>query len=47
MKVLAGTTLLLIGSNVFHIRFRWDFAWAFLCLLGAVFFAFRGGIDAP
>ena len=25
-------------------RFRWDFVWAGLCLLGAVFFAFRGGI---
>ena len=35
-----------VASRLFHIRFRWDFAWAFLCLLGAVFFAFRGGIDA-
>lgn len=25
---------------------RWDFLWAALCLCGAVFFAFRGGVQA-
>ena len=31
---------------IFGLRFRWDFVWAALCLVGAVFFAFRGGIGA-
>ena len=36
-----------VASRLFHLRFRWDYVWAFACLLGAVFFAFRGGFDAP
>ena len=29
-----------------NVKFRTDFVWAGLCLVGAVFFAFRGGLGA-
>jgi len=32
-----------IAMRVFHARFSWDLAWAGVCLVGAEFFAFRGG----
>jgi len=28
-------------------RLRWDFLWAGLCMCGAVYFVFRGGMGAP
>lgn len=35
-----------IAVRLFDVRFRWDFVWAGVCLVGAVFFAFRGGLGA-
>jgi uncharacterized protein (DUF486 family) len=35
-----------VAASLFHLRWRWDFAWAGLCLIGAVFFAFRGGLGS-
>ena len=37
------TLMVFVPFAVFYMResFRWDFAWAGLCLLGAVFFIFR------
>ncbi len=35
-----------VAMRLFHVRFRWDFARAGLCLVGAVFFAFRGGFGS-
>jgi uncharacterized protein (DUF486 family) len=45
-EVVSLAVFLPVTSRLFTIRFRWDFVWAALCLLGAVFFAFRGGFDA-
>jgi uncharacterized protein (DUF486 family) len=33
-----------IAMTLFKIHWRLDFLWAALCLVGAVFFAFRGGL---
>jgi uncharacterized protein (DUF486 family) len=35
-----------VVGRLFEIRWRWDFLWAGVCLLGAVYFAFRGGLEA-
>ena len=35
-----------IAMRLFDVRFRWDFVWAALCLVGAVYFAFRGGLGS-
>jgi uncharacterized protein (DUF486 family) len=35
-----------IAMALFKIHWRWDFLWAAVCLMGAVFFAFRGGLGA-
>jgi uncharacterized protein (DUF486 family) len=47
MSVLLQTTLLLVGSNLFMTYYMRapvdrDFFFAGLCLVGAVYFAFRG-----
>jgi uncharacterized protein (DUF486 family) len=39
MAPVATTVVLLIASNIF--KYNRNFAWAGLCLLGAVFFLFR------
>ncbi len=48
LKVLQEVISLLvfvpIAARLFELRFRWDFVWAAVCLVGAVFFAFRGGL---
>lgn len=45
-EVISLAVFVPVTSSLFDVRFRWDFVWAGLCLLGAVFFAFRGGLDA-
>lgn len=44
-EVVSLTVFVPIAMRMFEIRFRWDFLWAALCLVGAVFFVFRGGFD--
>ena len=46
-EVISLTVFVPIAIRLFQVRFRWDYLWAALCLVGAVFFAFRGGLDAP
>jgi uncharacterized protein (DUF486 family) len=45
-EVISLAVFVPIAMRLFDIRFRWDFVWAGVCLLGAVFFVFRGGFDA-
>jgi len=45
-EAISLTVFVPIIARLFAVRFRWDFLWAALCLLGAVFFAFRSGFDA-
>ena len=45
-EVISLTVFVPIVAVKFGVRFRWDFAWAALCLIGAVFFAFRGGLGS-
>jgi uncharacterized protein len=40
------TVFVPIAMALFNIRSRWDFLWAGVCLIGAVYFAFRGGLGA-
>jgi uncharacterized protein (DUF486 family) len=44
-EVISLAVFVPVTGRLFHLRFRWDFVWAGFCLLGAVFFAFRGGFD--
>ncbi len=44
-EVVSLTVFVPVAMRLFEIRFRWDFLWAALCLVGAVFFVFRGGFD--
>ncbi len=46
-EVISLAVFVPIAIRLFQVRFRWDYLWAALCLVGAVFFAFRGGLDAP
>lgn len=41
------TLLVFVPFALFYMKqpLRWDFLWASLCLLGAVYFMFRGGAD--
>lgn len=41
------TLAIFVPFALFYMRqpLRWDFLWAGLCLLGAVYFTFRGGYD--
>jgi uncharacterized protein (DUF486 family) len=43
-EVITLVVFVPIAMRLFHVRFRTDFVWAGLCLVGAVFFAFRGGL---
>jgi uncharacterized protein (DUF486 family) len=43
-EVVSLTVFVPIIGRLFRVEFRWDFVWAGLCLLGAVFFAFRSGL---
>jgi uncharacterized protein (DUF486 family) len=45
-EAISLTVFVPVAAILFQIRFRWDFVWAGLCLMAAVFFAFRGGLDA-
>ena len=45
-EVISLVVFVPIVAVIFGVRFRWDFVWAALCLLGAVFFAFRGGLGS-
>jgi hypothetical protein len=42
-EVISLVVFVPVAGRLFRIQWRWDFAWAGLCLLGAVYFAFRGG----
>jgi uncharacterized protein (DUF486 family) len=44
-EVISLAVFIPVASRLFTIKFRWDFVWAGLCILGAVYFAFRGGFD--
>lgn len=46
-EVVSLAVFVPVASSLFDVRFRWDFVWAGMCLLGAVFFAFRGGLEVP
>lgn len=43
-EVVSLTVFLPVAGRLFHVEFRWDFVWAALCLVGAVYFVFRGGL---
>jgi len=43
-EAISLTVFVPVAALLFDVRFRWDFVWAGLCLVGAVFFAFRGGL---
>jgi uncharacterized protein (DUF486 family) len=45
-EVISLAVFVPVVAVLFSVRFRWDFVWAAFCLVGAVFFAFRGGIGA-
>jgi uncharacterized protein (DUF486 family) len=45
-EVISLVVFVPVTAQLFSIRFRWDFAWAGMCLLGAVYFAFRGGLGS-
>jgi uncharacterized protein len=42
LSVFVPVALLLLKEPL-----RWDYVWAALCVVGAVFFIFRGELDAP
>jgi len=44
-EAISLTVFVPIIAWLFSVRFRWDFLWAALCIVGAVFFAFRAGFD--
>ena len=44
-EVISLTVFVPVIAVLFGTKFRRDFLWSALCLLGAVFFAFRGGFD--
>ena len=44
-EVISLAVFLPVAGRLFEIRFRWDFVWAGLCLVGAVYFVFRSGFD--
>jgi uncharacterized protein (DUF486 family) len=44
-EVISLVVFVPVASQLFNLRFRWDYVWAFVCLLGAVFFTFRGGFE--
>jgi len=46
-EAISLTVFVPIIARLFAVKFRWDFLWAALCLLGAVFFAFRAGFEGP
>ncbi len=43
------TLSVFIPFAIFYMKeqVRWDFLWAALCLCGAVYFMFRGGVGTP
>jgi uncharacterized protein (DUF486 family) len=43
-EVVSLAVFLPVVGRLFEVKFRWDYAWAGLCLVGAVYFAFRGGL---
>ncbi len=43
-EAITLTVFVPIAIVLFQVRWRWDFLWAGLCLMGAVYFAFRGGL---
>jgi uncharacterized protein (DUF486 family) len=44
-EAISLTVFVPIAFRLFNVKLRLDFLWAALCILGAVFFAFRGGLD--
>ena len=40
-EVISLAVFVPVVAIIFGVRFRWDFVWAGLCLLGAVYFIFR------
>lgn len=45
-EAISLTVFVPIAVAMFGVRFRMDFVWAGLCLVGAVYFAFRGGLGS-
>lgn len=45
-EAISLTVFVPIALRLFQIKFRLDFVWAGLCIVAAVFFVFRGGIDS-
>ena len=46
-EVITLVVFVPVAMRLFNnVKFRTDFVWAGLCLVGAVFFAFRGGLGA-
>src|SRR6478672_11776292 len=45
-EAISLTVFVPVAASLFQLRWRWDFAWAGLCIMGAVFFAFRGGLGS-
>ena len=43
-EAITLTVFVPLAMALFRVRWRWDFLWAGLCLVGAVYFAFRGGL---
>lgn len=43
-EVVSLAVFVPVAGRLFELRFRWDFVWAGLCLVAAVYFAFRGGL---
>ena len=44
-EAVSLTVFVPIAFRLFSVKLRLDFLWAALCILAAVFFAFRGGLD--
>ena len=45
-EVITLVVFVPIAMRLFDVKFRTDFVWAGFCLVGAVYFAFRGGLGA-
>lgn len=46
-EVVSLSVFVPVALIVLREPLRWDYLWASLCILGAVFFMFRGKLDAP
>lgn len=44
-EVITLVVFVPVASRLFKLEFRWDHVWAACCLVGAVYFTFRGGLE--